>query len=124
MADVTDDEVALTWINERKSYEDGSKTIGRGGFKQLDRICEKDPRRALRVIEMICNKDSTNTIMEALAAGPLENLLVMHGSDVIDQVEHLAKMNPVFKELLGGVWRRDMEEAVWERVVAARSGAW
>jgi hypothetical protein len=78
----------------------------------------------LRIVEIIASKDGSDPVLEVLAAGPLENLLVKHGSVLIDQVEELAQRSPVFRGLLGGVWQRETESAVWERIVAARTKAW
>jgi hypothetical protein len=34
----------------------------------------------------------------------------------IDQIEALGKADPHFRDLLGGVWRNQIREDVWERV--------
>lgn len=60
----------------------------------------------------------------ALAAGPLEDLLAKQGPEFIDRVEELARKDPKFNHLLGGVWRNSMTTDVWERVQAARHEVW
>jgi len=58
--------------------------------------------------------------MENLSAGPLEDLLAMHGPAIIDRVEAEAARDPTFAKLLGGVWQNRMTDEVWARVQAAR----
>jgi hypothetical protein len=113
-----DEEIALAWINERNVR---ITTPGvHCGFDALDKICAQNPSRAVRIVQLICSKDSSDQIMQVLAAGPLENLLVKHGRQIIDQVEDAARESPVFRELLEGVWQREMDAAVWQRVLTAR----
>jgi hypothetical protein len=71
-------------------------------------------------IEPEWKEDQSNVIAENLSAGPLEELLTKHGGTVIDRVEVMAKEDPTFAFLLGGVWRNEIAEAVWSRVLAVR----
>ena len=57
---------------------------------------------------------------ENLSAGPLEDLLVYHGHEVIDRVESEARSNPKFASLLGGVWKNAMADDIWRRI----QGVW
>jgi len=57
-----------------------------------------------------------NETKEVLAAGPLEQVLSNHGGEIIDRVETLARQDPSFSSLLGGVWQNAMSDSVWERV--------
>jgi hypothetical protein len=57
-------------------------------------------------------------VLDNLAAGPLETLLVRHGRDIIDRVENEAKSDPRFKDLLLGVWGNAVDATVWERLEA------
>jgi hypothetical protein len=52
----------------------------------------------------------------ALAAGALEDLLSYHGAKYIQRVELLARSNPDFAAMLGGVWQFKMSPDVWSRV--------
>ena len=124
MTDKSDEQVASAWIEERKNYEERRRMQSLWALKALDNICKTDPARGLRIVEQICNEDHSDSIIEVLAAGPMENLLANHGREIIEQVEEIARRNPVFRELLGGVWQRETETAVWERIVAARSQTW
>jgi len=68
--------------------------------------------------------DEPNNLLGNLAAGPLEDLLAYHGSEMIDELELLARRNPDFSYLLGGVWQNLMSDDVWKRVQAAASRRW
>ena len=63
-------------------------------------------------------------VFAILAAGPLEDLLADFGPSYIDRVEKLARQDPKFNELLGGVWKNTIEDEVWERVTRIRNSVW
>ena len=87
-------------------------------------MCRHEPALALQVIRDILHRDSSDKVVENLAAGPLEDLLVYHGPDVIDEIEALAAGDPEFRCLLGGVWRNKIRDDVWERVQALVVAHW
>jgi len=58
------------------------------------------------------------------AAGPIEDLLAFDGPRFIERVEELARKDPKFNWLLGGVWRSSMTEEVWQRLQSARHHVW
>jgi hypothetical protein len=65
-------------------------------------------------------KQMSDKAFGVLAAGPLEDLLADFGELYIQRVEELARKNPRFNHLLGGVWRNSMTDDVWDRVQKAR----
>jgi hypothetical protein len=69
-------------------------------------------------------RDLPDQVIAVLAAGPLEDLLAKRGPNFIDRVEELARKDPKFNHLLGGVWRNTMSEEVWERVQKIRNHVW
>jgi hypothetical protein len=69
-------------------------------------------------------RDLSDKALGSLAAGALEDLLANHGPEYIERVEELARKDPKFNYLLGGVWRNSMTDAVWERIQAARLKVW
>ena len=77
-----------------------------------------------RFIQNVYPRDMSDKTISLLAAGPLEHLLAHHGPVYIDQVETLARKDPKFNYLLGGVWRNSMTDDVWERVQKARLSVW
>lgn len=56
-----------------------------------------------------------------VAAGPLEDLVVLHGAALIDEIEAWAAAAPRFSYALTGVWPQDLKGSLlWARVEAAR----
>ncbi|WP_288409671.1 DUF6869 domain-containing protein [uncultured Sphingomonas sp.] len=56
------------------------------------------------------------TVCGALAAGPVEDLLSLHGQAFIDRFEREARADRRVAWVLGGVWRLDMCDEIWNRV--------
>ena len=83
----------------------------------------KDPERTLNFIIKIANYTSNENALGALSAGPLESILARYGERVIDTVERLAETDPKFQNLLGGVWRNAMTDAIWRRVLILQERA-
>ncbi len=69
-------------------------------------------------------REMSDEAFGALAAGPLEDLLGFFGELYIDRVEELARKNPRFNYLLGGVWKHLSTDDVWRRVEKARLEVW
>lgn len=56
-----------------------------------------------------------------VAAGPLEDLIAMHGATLIDAIEERAARDPRFAYALTGVWPPDgIGPLLWARIEAAR----
>ncbi len=81
-------------------------------------LMQGEPEQIWRLILEVLNRNSSDKIQEVLSAGPLEDLLAKHGEAMIETVEAEAKSNPIFAQLLGGVWRSSMTDDVWARVQA------
>ncbi len=67
------------------------------------------------ILEMLDLAPNDRCVL-SVAAGPLENLLSLHGEEVIDIVENEALRNSKLKRALAGVFRLAMTDAVWDRV--------
>ena len=77
-----------------------------------------DPELAWEVIVRIHNQSDSDEVRGILAASPLEDLMMQHGSTFISRVEELAQENSRFRDLLKGVWL-DEGDSVFERFYAA-----
>ncbi|MGV3774259.1 MAG: DUF6869 domain-containing protein [Verrucomicrobiales bacterium] len=66
----------------------------------------------------------SNSQKALLAAGPVESLLSCHGAALIERVETMAKANPTFNYLLGGVWQGSMPKQIWRRIEIIRKDVW
>ena len=75
-------------------------------------------------IQSTYRRDLPDKVVAVLAAGPLEGLLAKRGTEFIDRVEELARKDPKFNHLLGGVWRNTMPDEVWQRVQSIRNHVW
>jgi hypothetical protein len=87
-------------------------------------VVHDEPEVAWPVILRILERELTDDQTALLAAGPLEDLLVLHGPQFIERIEGEAQRNPRFNHLLGGVWQNQMSQEIWERVQRARKEVW
>lgn len=81
-----------------------------------------DPEAAWQAVLRIMQHELSEEQISLLAAGPVEDLLAWHGAQFIDRIEAEAKRSQAFAQVLGGVWRRDIPQQVWQRVESARGG--
>lgn len=81
-----------------------------------------DAEAVWQAVLRIMQRELSEEQIALLAAGPVEDLLVLHGGQFIDRIEAEARRNSAFAHVLGGVWRQDMAPALWQRVEAARGG--
>jgi hypothetical protein len=85
---------------------------------ELDELVRKTPEDAWKVILRIQRTEPGDLLLANLAAGPLEDLFVKHGEQFIDRCEELAQNDPMFKKMLGAVWRNAISEEIWDRIKA------
>jgi hypothetical protein len=83
---------------------------------------EADQEVVWQAVLCIMQQDLSEKEEALLAAGPVESLLSWHGAQFMDRIEAEARQSPAFAHILGGVWRRDMPDEIWQRVEAARGG--
>jgi hypothetical protein len=127
--DVTDqemEEVVEAWVAHRAA-EDKSPERERTWWAVslvMDWSLEHRGDLLWRFILAAYPRDLPPKAVAVLAAGPLEELLSDHGPAYIEAVESLARKDPRFNHLLGGVWRLSMPDDVWARVQAARREVW
>ena len=64
-------------------------------------------------------------LIEYVAAGPVEDLVIVHGAALVDRIEAEAAASPHFRAHLAGVWLvdDDLQPDVLARIVAASGGA-
>ena len=90
----------------------------------MDWSFERQGELLWRFILAAYKRDLSDKAVSVLAAGPLEDLLAKEGPAFIQRVEDLARRDPKFNDLLGGVWRNTMTDEIWQRVQAARHDVW
>ncbi len=82
-------------------------------FSELVELVCHNPERAWQIILVLSEQTLDPDFTALLAAGPMEDLLSDHGPAFIDRVEERAATDPKFNHMLGGVWRLEMTEDVW-----------
>lgn len=120
------DKIVTAWIAAEKGGRgsDDYETNWWAIEQVLDWMLEGEGDRLWPFILETYKHDLSEDIMSVLAAGPLEDLLAKCGPEYIDRVEELARKDPKFNELLGGVWRSTMTDEIWQRVKAIRNQVW
>ena len=113
----TKSDVVAGWIDLQTAPE-GSAEYEESFWSSmlLDDLVENFPEEAFDVVLEIMKLDRSIPIVGAIAAGPIEDLLVRHGSLIITKVEQHAKASHKFASMLGGVWKRDMDDSIWMRL--------
>lgn len=83
----------------------------------------ENPERAWAcLLFAVADARFSNAHLGLLAASTLEDLLSFHGPQFIERVEHQAGIDSRFASMLGGVWRFQMSEDIWQRVQSVWDG--
>jgi hypothetical protein len=106
------------WDNSTSDHE---KELNSWVDDALYAAMQYDAEYAFQIIEAINDQDAAQLHIEVFAAGPVEDLLDHHGLSVIQEVVALASRNANFARVLGGVWKRDMDDSVWELILKHRN---
>ncbi|WP_153242682.1 DUF6869 domain-containing protein [Frateuria defendens] len=104
--------IELQYAHQRSEVTRDLINVGR----EIGRMVHEDPLECLRIVVEIINKDDSDLIISNVAAGPLENLIVMCGDVVIDEIECISRVNDKFKRTLGMVWQGGTPDNIWIRV--------
>lgn len=125
MEEIDLNKVAESWI-KMHHFGEGSVEYNANywAYCRLIDLCDDDPEKCFKVIELIRSIDGSDLILSNLAAGPLEDLLSKHGELFIDRIEKYAQTDPQLKKLLGAVWQNSISDAIWERIKALVDSSW
>jgi len=112
--------IAEDWIKlQRLSKEDFEKSPLLPAWEELDKLIHERPEEAWKIINLMYKLDSSDHILASIAAGPVEDLLCLHGPAFIRRIENLAEEDEIFKKMLGAVWGPEgISEDVWKRLKA------
>ena len=108
--------LADRWIAHWYIPEGSPERIASSQEADLHDLTYDDPEGLWSLILIIHQKNQSSRIQEVLSAGPIEELLALHGEKFIDRIEAEARTDPTFARLLGGVWKNAMSDSIWERV--------
>lgn len=78
------------------------------------------PELCWQVIRKIVERQPVHRVLANLAAGPLEELVELHGPQYIDRIEKEAQSNSDFRVLLRELWETT-NESIWSRILQART---
>jgi hypothetical protein len=67
-------------------------------------LVRSDPEKAWELTRILVQKAESNAALAYVAAGPLEDLLEIHGPAVIDRVEDESRKHASVRLPLSGVW--------------------
>lgn len=117
---MNEQELAQAWIRRYEivqKHGDNSHEA-KATFDDFERFTDAvrhDPERAWAAILIVVKSTNNEFVLENLAAGPLENLLVEHGDAFVDRIEYQAG-NEQFRWLLRGVWGERVAPSIWVRI--------
>ncbi len=83
--------------------------------EELADLCENKPQDAWEVIVALVGAAKSDSLLEAIGAGPLQDLMVLHGEDYISRVEREAAANPRFRRAMAGAWLDSSDTPVWAK---------
>lgn len=126
---MTDYDIAINWLqNCRDAIAFGSSSATADktfwAYEKLDELCSKEPLRALKIVREIFELNPEERVIANLAAGPLEDLLVRHGLELMPHLRQYIRENKELSKLLEGVWIDKMDTDVQlalEEIVNANS---
>ncbi|RYD39103.1 MAG: hypothetical protein EOP85_16540 [Verrucomicrobiaceae bacterium] len=101
------DHLAKAWIeNYHASYGKlGCQEQEWAADKVADLMCG-DRWEALTALNYLAHATYGDMSFGLLGAGPLEDLISDHGDEIVPEIEYMAHDNPVFRALLGCIYRR------------------
>jgi hypothetical protein len=76
-----------------------------------------DPEKAWAYILEGVRRASSEKVLGLIGASALENFLGHHGEALIDRVELEANTDPRFRTAVLNLWRWEISDAVWQRIV-------
>lgn len=83
--------------------------------EELAGLCEDKPQDAWEVIIALVDAATSEPLLEAIGAGPLQELMAMHGAEFISRVEQEAAASARFRRAMAGAWLDGDDTPVWER---------
>ncbi len=83
--------------------------------EELENMCETEPTDAWEVILALVDKAKSDALLQAIGAGPLADLMTLHGEDYISRVEREAASNARFRRAMAGAWLDSDATPVWKK---------
>lgn len=106
---------------ERKALELGEPADAVAAARAVDEAVHRGGQQALALMSALVDGAETDDDLALVGAGPLEDLLVRHGTNLVDEVDDLARRNARFARAMNGVW---WSADAAGREVMAKLGRW
>lgn len=90
-------------------------------FDVMDALVQDHPALAFKAVLATLDRCTLPDQVAVLAAGPMEDLIALHGPALLNQITTAATV-PRFRYLLSGVWQGDTPALLWARIEATRRG--
>jgi hypothetical protein len=107
-------EFAEVYLREYNAVQNSQRIAGRATV-YLDNLVNSDPQNALELLAAIIECCNNNKEIKHIAAGPLENLFVYHGYEVINAIKEKADCSEKFQLALSGVWLDEEDDAIFSQ---------
>lgn len=114
-----DELIAEGWILYHKSAPElrNEKNEYFVFVEELDELVNNKFDLALDIILIILEMCESDDLIYNVAAGPMEDLLSNVDDAGLDSIERISSSNKLFKTMLGGVWKNNISDRVWERIL-------
>jgi hypothetical protein len=108
MSEEERDRICPAWLTYQRNW---------WAYSSVDRLVSEDPEEAwalmLRIIELADNDE----LIEAVGAGPLEDLISKHGPKLINRVKDESVQNGRLRAALQHVWLSPAENEVLDELL-------
>jgi len=94
------DLLASEWL----SYAESGEEIRSWAYDALYDLIDEEPALAWTIILKLVHSAPSDVAFDLAAAGPLEDLIVQHGQELIDLIEHQVQGDEVLSRALLKVW--------------------
>ncbi|QWF18312.1 DUF6869 domain-containing protein [Lysobacter capsici] len=123
------DKMADAWLLRLKKITGGELDSRSDGvdetdwvLHQLQAIISRDKNFDL-IVEFVNNvleKDSSEYVMDNLAAGPIESMIFKDEAMAVRVIIGAAKKNDAFRRMLDGVWQNNVSSEFWALILNAK----
>jgi hypothetical protein len=97
---VNSDTIAAAYLR----YFEAKQPKDEWAVAAVDTLVRQDPHGAWKVVGTMINTAGSEEALAYVAAGPLEDLLNLHGGTVISNIEQDCSTNERLRLALSGVW--------------------
>jgi hypothetical protein len=121
------DLIAREWIELARGAGAGLANCDYDANELFELLIRHDPANAWELVKRVLAASDVkpeHPEVQLLAAGPVEELLLLHGEMLIDRIESDSKVIPEVGVLLGGVWKSGIPNHIWKRIESAREYVW